>query len=165
MTDKSRQRVENECAKFKKLMSAYIDDETGSPECESVSIHVAECSSCKRELTNLYAMRDMIKNVYAPKENVDFSSSIMVRINPPGVKGKCRCQPKKSGLGIRIVKYGAVAAVVFAALGGTLLYSGTQTKKIMAEKRKFDTYVVEHATQTADYANASSQVIAVNFEK
>lgn len=165
MTDKSRQRVENKCAKFKKLMSAYIDEETGSPECESVSAHVAECPSCKRELTNLYAMRDMIKNVYAPKDNVDFSSSIMDRINPPGIKGRCRFQAKKAGLGVRIVKYGAVAAVVFAALGVTLLYSSNQTEKMMADKRKFDTYVVEHSTQTADYANASSQVIAVNFEK
>lgn len=155
---------ENDCAKFRKLISAYVDNETGSLESESVSEHIAACPLCKRELANLYSVRDMVKSVYAPKEKVDFSSSIMARINAScGVRKKTG--KSADDISVRILKYGMVAALVFIALGSTVFYSQAQTKKLMAEKRKFDTYVVEHSIQTAVNSEQSRQVITVNFEK
>lgn len=151
------------CVMFRKLMSAYIDDQTGEAETRSLSDHVASCPSCKRELANLYVMRDMIRSSYAPKGEVDFSASIMMRINP--VK---RSEPlPKKNFGSRVFRYGAAAALLFAALGITVLYSQSQTRSMMAEKRKFDTYMVEHAEQYAGNTGSAvaASVISVNFEK
>lgn len=153
---------ENKCLKFKKTISAYSDNEADIFENEAVTEHIAGCPNCKREVANLYVIKGMIKSVYAPKENVDFSASVMGRIN-----SRCKSFYEKKedrSSFSKIVKYSAVAAVVFLALGITILYSQNQTKKMLAEKRKFDTYVVEHSTQIAD-ENEVSQVISVSFEK
>ncbi len=155
-------KLNDECVMFRKLMSAYIDDQTGEAETRSLSDHVASCPSCKRELANLYVMRDMIRSSYAPKGEVDFSAAVMARINP--VKRAAPAPVKK--IGDRALRYGVAAALLFAALSSTVLYSQSKTRSMMAEKRKFDTYMVEHAEQYAGSGGAvAASVISVNFEK
>lgn len=166
MTGNGKARKNNaECANIKKLISEYIDGETGPAENESVSAHISRCPSCKLEIANMYSMREMIKNVYSVKEKVDFSSSIMARVKTKDAFAKKFPKESKTPLHVTMLRYGAVAAAVFIALAATVLYSQNKTRNTLAEKRKFDTYVVEHSIQTAGDIDSSSQVIAVNFEK
>ena len=129
----------DECAIFRKLVSAYVDGQTGEAETRRLSDHASSCRSCKRELANLYAMRDMIKNAYAPKGDIDFSASIMARITP--VKREDTTHIKKYS--DRALRYGVAAVLLFAVVCGTVIYSQFQTRSMMAEKRKFDTYMIE----------------------
>lgn len=166
MTGSGKARKESaECLNIRRLISEYIDGETGPAENESVTDHISRCSVCKNELANMYAMREMVKNIYYVKEKVDFSSSIMARVKTKEAFVKKHPKAEKTPLHVTIARYTAVAAVVFIALAVTVLYSQNQKQNTLAEKRKFDTYVVEHSIQTAGDIDSSSQVIAVNFEK
>lgn len=153
----------NNCIIFRKLLSAYIDNETTHIESENITDHISICPSCKIELSNLYKMRDMIKNTYVKKYEVDFSSNIMGRVKFSQKKEK----HKKNFF--KVMSYGSIAAVLLLVLTATIFYSQSKTKALLAEKRKFDTYVVEHTKEFSDKnykkSDNSSFVISVNFEK
>lgn len=156
--------LKDECAVYKRLMSAYIDEETNQWETRALTEHIATCQSCKRELANLYVVKDMIKSCHAPKGEVDLSSNIMARIK------YCKSDNKvasRKDIGTRAYAYGIVAALLLLAISSTVFYSQTQSDTMVAEKCKFDTYVVEHVKQYAVNSDtiATASVISANFEK
>ncbi|MBQ3033898.1 MAG: zf-HC2 domain-containing protein [Deferribacterales bacterium] len=153
------------CADYKKLISAYIDNETSQKETAFLSSHLLECSQCKRELANLYTVRDMVKSCYTPKGEVDFSSDIMakIRYSKSGTKSS-----SSKRLSAKAYGYGIVAALLLLAISSTVFYSQSRYNNMMAEKRKFDTYMVEHINQQSGEtgaALATASVISTNFEK
>ncbi len=155
------------CIAFKKLMTAYIDNEINHAETENLMEHISVCQKCKNELSNLYTMRQMIKSTYIPKEEVNFTKNIMDRIKTSSLKVESKSKYNKNFM--QLLSYGSIAAVMLLALTATVFYSQSKTKTLMAEKRKFETYVVEHTKEyTADIKNTQTDqttVISVNFEK
>lgn len=69
------------CSSVTLLLSEYVDNRLSAEEVENIKDHLNNCESCSIKYRNLVSMRDMILSTYMPKENVDFSSSIMAKIN------------------------------------------------------------------------------------
>lgn len=68
------------CSSIRALLSSYIDNELTDAENVAVTEHISSCESCKKLLSDMYKVQDMVKSVYAPKGDVDFSSKIMANI-------------------------------------------------------------------------------------
>ena len=65
--------MKQECVDIKPLLYAYIDNELTDEQSSIITSHIAECESCKARLAAMYRVRDMVKSVYAPKEEIDLS--------------------------------------------------------------------------------------------
>lgn len=152
----------NDCLYYKKLLSEYIDNEVSHTEAENITEHISYCHSCKTELANMYKMRDMIKSTYTQKVEVNFSSNVMAKIKNSKKK---KSQNKNI---FKILSYSSVAAVMLLILTGTVFYSQVKSNALMAEQRKFQTYVVEHTKEFSldKYKkDENSTVISVNFAR
>ena len=69
--------MKKECVDIRPLLYAYIDNELAGEQSSIVTSHISECESCKAQLASMYRVRDMVKSVYAPKEDIDLSKKII----------------------------------------------------------------------------------------
>ncbi len=86
--------MKKECVDIRPLLYAYIDNELAGEQSSIVTSHISECESCKAQLASMYRVRDMVKSVYAPKEDIDLSKKIMANIKFNNKYGKIHCQYK-----------------------------------------------------------------------
>lgn len=183
--------MKQECVDIKPLLYAYVDNELTSEQSSIVTSHISECESCKAQLAAMYRVRDMVKSVYAPKEDIDLSKKIManIKFNNKYTK-KPAAQVKEEAIEKAIevksvnenikqslpkmvagkVLYIAVAAaaIVFA-IGATVTYfeKSNPVSVEMANQtyNNFEDYVLEHYTNSYAGPTAQASVISVNFEK
>ena len=73
--------MKKECVDIRPLLYAYIDNELAGEQSSIVTSHISECESCKAQLASMYRVRDMVKSVYAPKEDIDLSKDILRTFN------------------------------------------------------------------------------------
>lgn len=185
--------MKQECVDIKPLLDAYIDNELTGEQSSIVTSHISECESCKAQLAAVYRMRDMIKSVYAPKEEIDLSKKIMANIKFNNKYAKKQTAQIKENTAEKAVEaetvntnekvkqslpkivagkvlYIAVAAaaIVFA-IGATVTYfeKSNPVSVEMANQTydKFEDYVLEHYKNSYAGPTAQASVISVNFEK
>lgn len=142
------------CSSIRALLSSYIDNELTDAENFAVTEHISSCESCKKLLSDMYRVQDMVKAVYAPKGDVDFSSKIMANIKhrrPYGavsasddkvldkenIKNNRRSSKRTIGsilMGKVVFSTVAAAAVLFA-IGSTVVYfENSAVNKEVSEK-------------------------------
>ena len=73
-----KNKSELECVNVKKLLYGYIDNELTQIQLSAVKEHIKECEVCKNNYNNMIKVKNMIKQAYEPKENIDFSE---IRVN------------------------------------------------------------------------------------
>lgn len=164
-----RDNMKMDCSSVKLLLSSYIDNDLDDKQSKTVTAHISKCSSCKCELGNMYKMRDMIKSVYSPKGEVDFSAGIMARIKAEPARNKKteKTRGKRMSLAGKFIYAGAAAAAALIAIGATISYfqyGGSQT--LVQQDNKFEEYTLEHYVNS--YGSAQSHqtsVLSVNFEQ
>lgn len=160
----SNKESENDCIEFRKMISAYIDDELGVVGSRALADHLLECHSCKRELENSYIMRDMVKESFVPKLEVNFSKNVMGRIKHNALP-KAVPLPKVNYTS-KAIKYGSIAAIMLFAITATVLYSQNEAKVMTAENRKFETYAIEHSDYSSSpFGSVAASVLSVNFDR
>lgn len=177
--------MKQECVDIKPLLYAYVDNELSKEQCSIVTSHIGECESCKAHLASIYKVRDMVKSVYAPKEEIDLSKKIMANIKfnnkyakkqtvSNTVKNETVKQnsDKKSVTNIvvgKLLYIAAVAAAVVFIIGAAVTYfeKSNPVSVEVANKTydKFEDYVIEHYTNSYTGPSAQASVISVNFEK
>lgn len=179
-------KMKQECVDIKPLLNAYMDNELTSEQSSIVTSHISECESCKAQLASMYRVRDMVKSVYAPKEDIDLSKKIMsnIKFNNKYAKkanltvkenieektfntaGKQSLTKMVAGKVLYIAV--AAAAIVFA-IGATVTYfeKSNPVSVEMANQtyNKFEDYVIEHYTNSYAGPSAQASVISVNFDK
>ena len=57
-----------DCEKARKLLSAYVDKELVSEECDGVQGHLQTCAGCARLVVELQTMSNVLQTVYASIE-------------------------------------------------------------------------------------------------
>ncbi len=90
--------MKQECVDIKPLLYAYIDNELAGEQSSIVTSHISECESCKARLASMYRVRDMVKSVYAPKEDIDLSKKIMANIKFNNKYGKIQTTKIKENI-------------------------------------------------------------------
>ncbi|WP_300707312.1 anti-sigma factor [uncultured Brachyspira sp.] len=180
--------MKQECVDIKPLLYAYIDNELAGEQSSIVTSHISECESCKARLASMYRVRDMVKSVYAPKEDIDLSKKIMANIKFNNKYGKIQTTKIKENIEEKTVHINnnakqslpkivagkvlyiavAAAAIVFA-IGATVTYfeKSNPVSVEMANQtyNNFEDYVLEHYTNSYAGPSAQASVISVNFEK
>ena len=63
-----------ECIKVKRLLSRYLDKETGEAETTLVATHINTCSLCKKELLELSRVKELVSG----KERITLPESYLV---------------------------------------------------------------------------------------
>lgn len=169
-----------ECVDIRPLLYAYIDNELTSEQSSAVTSHISECENCKASLVAIYKMRDMVKSVYAPKEDIDFSKKIMANIKfnskytknaaPAGKSAKINAGRSLAKVAAgRLLYITVAAAAIMFAVGATVTYfekSNPVTVEIANQTYdNFEDYVIEHYTNSYIGPTAQASVISVNFEK
>ena len=185
--------MKQECVDIKPLLYAYIDNELTSEQSSIVTSHISECESCKAQLAAMYRVRDMVKSVYAPKEEIDLSKKIMANIKfnnkyakkqPAQIKedtaekaveaktvntNEKAKQKKKKIVAGKVLYIAVAAAAIVFAIGATVTYfeKSNPVSVEMANQTydKFEDYVLEHYTNSYAGPSAQASVISVNFEK
>lgn len=169
--------MKQECVDIKPLLNAYIDNELTDEQSSVVTSHISECDNCKAHIASLYKVRNMIKAVYEPKEDIDVSKKIMANIKFNN-KYKKHTDVKEQQVNVSVKRsfikavtnkflYVAAAAVaIMFAIGATVTYfekSDPVTVEIANQTfDKYEDYVIEHYTNS--YVSGFS-VVPVNFEK
>lgn len=123
------------CSSIRMLLSSYIDNELSESENFAVTEHISHCESCKKVLADMYKVRDMVKSVYAPKGDVDFSAKIMANIKHrkqygsqenvekvTTLKSRTSKRKIKGSLFSKLVFTTVAAATILFAVGGTVVY-------------------------------------------
>lgn len=178
--------MKQECVDIKLLLHAYIDNELTSEQSSVVTSHISECENCKAHLASIYKVRDMIKSVYVPKEEIDLSKKIManIKFNNKYAKKQTALKENMEEKAVSVnnaekslpkviagkVLYIAVtAAAILFAVGATVTYfeNSNNISVEMANKTydKFEDYVLEHYTNSYAGPSVQASVISVNFEK
>lgn len=185
--------MKQECVDIKPLLYAYVDNELTSEQSSIVTSHISECESCKAQLASIYRVRDMVKSVYAPKEEIDLSKKIMANIkfnNKYAKKTNAQVREnieekdnKEKSLSInenkkqslpkmvagKVLYIAVAAAAIVFAIGATVTYfeKSNPVSVEMANQTydNFEDYVIEHYTNSYAGPSAQASVISVNFEK
>ena len=157
--------MKKECVDIRPLLYAYIDNELAGEQSSIVTSHISECESCKAQLASMYRVRDMVKSVYAPKEDIDLSKKIMATVN---INNKAKQSLPKIVAGKVLYIAVAAAAVIFAIAATVTYFEKSNPVSVeMANQTydKFEDYVLEHYTNSYAGPSAQASVISVNFEK
>lgn len=173
--------MKQECVYIKPLLYAYIDNELTDEQSSIITSHIAECESCKTRLAAMYRVRDMVKSVYAPKEEIDLSKKIMANIKfnnkyakkqTVQVKENIEEKTKQSLLKMvagKVLYVAVAAAAIVFAVGATITYFEKSNPVSVETANKtynnFEDYVLEHYTNSYAGPSAQASVISVNFEK
>lgn len=180
--------MKKECVDIRPLLYAYIDNELAGEQSSIVTSHISECESCKAQLASMYRVRDMVKSVYAPKEDIDLSKKIMANIKFNNKYGKIQTTKIKENMEEKTVNINnkakqslpkivagkvlyiavAAAAVIFAIAATVTYFEKFNPVSVeMANQTydKFEDYVLEHYTNSYAGPSAQASVISVNFEK
>lgn len=173
-----KNKSELECVNVKKLLYSYIDNELTQIQSSSVKEHIKECEVCKNNYNNILKIKNMIKQSYEPKENIDFSKKIMANIAYNNKYDSSEHDDEKSIKGInfaprnivkKVIYLTAAASVLLIVAGATVKYFEEQmpVSKEVAIKTydKYEDYVLEHYTNSYAGPNHQASVISVNFEK
>ena len=188
---KMERNMKQECVDIKPLLYAYVDNELTGEQSSVVTSHISECESCKAQLAAIYRVRDMIKSVYVPKEDIDLSKKIMANIkfnNKYAKKPAAQLKEDTAGKTIaettttvnnkqslpkvvagKVLYIAVAAAAIVFAIGATVTYfeKSNPVSVEMANQTydKFEDYVIEHYTNSYAGPSAQASVISVNFEK
>ena len=169
----------NKCFNIQPLLYAYVDNELKDEQFDEVSAHLSECAHCRNTIANIYKVKDMVKMLYMPKEEVDFSKKIMANIqfnNKYSKNSKSKInKPYEKVTSIskmvagKLVYVSAVAAIIVFVIGATVTYF-EKTKPVSAEVvaqtyDKYEEYVMEHYANSYSGPTAQASVLSVNFEK
>lgn len=180
--------MKKECVDIRPLLYAYIDNELAGEQSSIVTSHISECESCKAQLASMYRVRDMVKSVYAPKEDIDLSKKIMANIKFNNKYSKIQTTKIKENMEEKTVNINnkakqslpkivagkvlyiavAAAAVIFAIAATVTYFEKSNPVSVeMANQTydKFEDYVLEHYTNSYAGPSAQASVISVNFEK
>ena len=173
-----KNKSELECVNVKKLLYGYIDNELTQIQLSAVKEHIKECEVCKNNYNNMIKVKNMIKQAYEPRENIDFSKKIMANIAYNNKYGSSKTNNKKSIKAINLTPKNIVKKVLYltAAASVLLIVAGVTVKyfeeqmpvsKEVAIKTydKYEDYVLEHYTNSYVGPNHQASVISVNFEK
>lgn len=124
-----------DCIKYRKLISAYVDNELEEIDSEKVISHLLECKSCKLFYENLLLLKDDIKEAFSMNNyDYDCSNQIMSKL----VFAKPTYNRKKFS------KIYMAIAVIFLITISFLLFKKTETQSQMASEYKLEKYVAEH---------------------
>ncbi len=169
--------MKKECVDIKPLLYAYVDNELSKKESSIVISHISNCDSCKASLTSICKVKDMIKSVYVPKDDIDLSAKIMVNIKLNNKYAKnnkvdSKVVHKKSFRKIvarKLLYIASATAIITFIIGATIVYfeKFSSSSLQMADQNydKFEDYVIEHYTNSYSSPSARASVLSVNFEK
>ncbi len=164
--------MKKECVDIRPLLYAYIDNELAGEQSSIVTSHISECESCKAQLASMYRVRDMVKSVYAPKEDIDLSKKIMANIKFNNKYGKIQTTKIKENVEEKTVNINNKAKQslpkIFAIAATVTYFEKSNPVSVeMANQTydKFEDYVLEHYTNSYAGPSAQASVISVNFEK
>ncbi|MDQ6659902.1 MAG: zf-HC2 domain-containing protein [Chloroflexota bacterium] len=68
------------CSQALTLLQLYIDNRLTLPQIRSLEIHLAECTSCQREMTFLEEVSKSLHNIHFVTEPADLTGNIMQRV-------------------------------------------------------------------------------------
>ncbi len=173
--------MKQKCVDIKPLLYAYLDNELTSEQSSIITSHIAKCESCKARLAAMYRVRDMVKSVYAPKEEIDLSKKIMANIKfnnkyakkqtaqlKESIEEKTKHSLPKMVAG-KVLYIAVAAAAILFAVGATVTYfekyNPVSVEIANQTYNNFEDYVLEHYTNSYAGLSAQASVISVNFEK
>jgi len=149
------------CRKYRKLISLYVDDELSSVYEDELFEHLCACSSCKTALKNESMLKSYIKDSYSGTYNVDFSRSIMTKIEEKNNKKKMTFKT------VQKTKIIACAALV-VIFSSVITISSLSRFDYFARKDNSDNlekFVYEHMDKSSSEQQRTFELTSVNFSK
>ena len=65
--------------KIKQKLAAFVDNELKAPECKMIEEHLAQCSSCREEVSSIQKLHRLAKET-APKPSADFATNLSQQV-------------------------------------------------------------------------------------
>ncbi|HCW92380.1 MAG TPA: hypothetical protein DHM44_01725 [Flexistipes sinusarabici] len=149
------------CQKYRKLISLYVDDELSSVHENELFEHIGTCPSCKTALKNESMLKSYIKDSYSGTYNVDFSCSIMAKIENKNNKKKSTFKAVQRS---RVVA-GAAVVIVFSSIVTLSALSRTDYFAKNDNSDNLEKFVYEHMDKSSPEQQRSFELTSVNFHK
>lgn len=149
------------CQKYRKLISLYVDDELSNAYEDELFEHIGTCPACKTALKNESMLKSYIKDSYSGTHNVDFSRSIMSKIEEKNKKKKGKFKTVHK---LKMIA-GAVVVVIFSSM---ITLSALSRVDYFAKKDNSDNlekFVYEHMDKSSPEQQRSFELTSVNFSK
>ncbi len=173
------------CGDFVKLLNDYVDLNVSTKESQLIEKHLDVCNSCKIKVGNAVKVKKMIKSTYGigaatidvrsavmsklrsrnnvsvgSAKNVDLSSRIMSKITD----NKKPVNVVKLSLSvIENYKVLSIAVATLFIITATIVYSQSESKKLMAARSKIESYAVEHSSTAPTDHRASTDSFVDNM--
>lgn len=146
------------CAKYLEIISAFVDSEATPLEQLAVQEHIKTCPHCKAELSNQYALKEMMSNKFKCGDSFDMSALIMQRIKSGAGLGEQQTYCHENS--VAASKW-AVAAVMAMTILATAFAVNFDKKEIIADSsaKTYASYIYEHLADSDFISNPGEHMV------
>lgn len=144
------------CTKYLEIISAFVDSEATPLEQLAMQEHIKNCPHCKAELSNQYALKEMVVDKFKCGDSFDISFSVMNRIKA----GDTVANVNDVEIKVHSSKWVA-AAVLTVALLTTVFAINFDKKEIAADSsaKTYASYIYDHLNDSDFIADAGEYMI------
>ncbi len=180
------------CVDFVKFLNDYVDFNVSKKESLLIDKHLNDCESCKVKVVNIVQVKKMIKSTYGTgshvidvrskvmsklrdRENVSVRSDSKVDLSYKIMSKVTDCKKQVNMFRFSLpamenYKFLSIAVAMIFVITATIVYSQSESKKLMAARSKIESYAVEHSsTAPTDYRatmdSMGNSITPVNFNE
>ena len=174
------------CGDFVKLLNDYVDFNVSEKESILIEKHLDACDSCKLKVSNAVKVKKMIRSTYGVgASTIDVRSTVMSRIRSRDnvsvgldksvdLSSRIMSKISSSEKPLNAFKFSlsimenykilSIAVTTLFIITATIVYSQSESKKLMAARSKIEAYAVEHSSTAPTDYRASNNSIGNSIE-